>query len=304
VRSEIFPSLLQPAFERNDTEKTIDEALRHCATGNIAGLRTLHDVTAPGLLGLLVQMFGEREAAERSLQIGFVEIWQHAAQFNPQRSTAFVWLLAQVRQLALDQLRNQGSQTAAAEVSLALLAAEHLSAVSVTQEPVSPLRNCLASLPTQQQQCLQLAYLYGQSPNQIAAVLEVPLFIARRDIRRALQAVFAHFSAAKREASRNELLAGAYAVGTLSRLTRRRFRTVMSADLAARRACYLWETWLSGFTRDCLPIRPDDGAAEQVLNRVAVEQKGSASKGRWLWMAGIVIAAALALIFQRTIHRP
>ncbi len=50
-----------------------------------ATLRSLYQLAAPKLTGLLVRMLGEQSKAEDALQEVFLRIWQRAATFDPDK---------------------------------------------------------------------------------------------------------------------------------------------------------------------------------------------------------------------------
>jgi RNA polymerase sigma-70 factor, ECF subfamily len=53
------------------------------ALGNKTALKTLYDDTAPCLLGVLIEMTGDRSVAENLLADLFVTIWNRPGDFRP-----------------------------------------------------------------------------------------------------------------------------------------------------------------------------------------------------------------------------
>lgn len=157
------------------TDDVLQEALRDCARHSVPALRRIYDLTAPRMLGLLLQMLGDREEAESMLQHGYVAIWQQAASFNPARSRPQTWLLSIFRQQAIDHLRAQ-QRVPEDEVDAALRLAE--TALDAQHSPVET-------------RLLRLAYVTGRSPQDIARALDQPALEVRRGIRQALLALHA-----------------------------------------------------------------------------------------------------------------
>jgi anti-sigma-K factor RskA len=96
-------------------------------------------------------------------------------------------------------------------------------------------------------------------------------------------------------------LAGAYAVGTLSARTRRRFEALLARDLAARRAWHQWEERLSDLIPPLPPVRPSEQTWRRIESRV--EQKPQPRKRmafRWALVAALLLGAAAVLILART----
>jgi RNA polymerase sigma-70 factor, ECF subfamily len=161
-------SLPRPLQNTSDAaDARIAEAIRACAAGGVAGLQRLYELTAPRLLGQLVQMLGDRATAEEALEECFIKIWKRAASFSAQRCGAYAWLLSVVRHHAIDLLRERGSAPAVEGASLLVAQAPPGTAGAMTDE---------------QWQCLHLAYVGGQSRAQITVVLGRPLSAVKEAI--------------------------------------------------------------------------------------------------------------------------
>jgi DNA-directed RNA polymerase specialized sigma24 family protein len=171
MNAATFPFASVEASRMND--EVLGEALRACAQQSVPALRRLYEVSAPRLLGLLVQMLGDREQAEALLQQCYLAIWQQASSFNPARSRPRTWLLSVVRQQAIDHLRAH-PQAPAEEVDAGLqLAAAALD----VQESFSG------------QRLLRLAFLTGRTPPEIARAMGESAADVRHGIRAALFAM-------------------------------------------------------------------------------------------------------------------
>lgn len=97
-----------------------------------------------------------------------------------------------------------------------------------------------------------------------------------------------------------EQVAGAYALGTLSPRTRRRFESLLLRDIRIRRTWQQWEERLSEFTADIPPVRPPDRAWASIEKRL--EQKPPArakSQLRWLVATALMVAIALVLVWTK-----
>lgn len=163
-------------------------ALRGCASRDPDALRGLYDLVAPRLLGQLVHMLGDRAEAEDALQECFVRIWQRATSFNAERGRPYTWMLSVVRHHAIDRLRARRKSLALDDVDESLLATEF----AVPQESSithAALNRCMQGLTSEQQQCLKLAYVTGQSQDEIAHQLRLPLGSVKSWIRRGLLAL-------------------------------------------------------------------------------------------------------------------
>jgi RNA polymerase sigma-70 factor (ECF subfamily) len=167
-----FPFARSQGAEVTDSE--LIDALHACARRSVPALRRIYDLTASRLFGELVQMLGDRRAAEAMLEDCYAHIWQLAGTYNPERCRPGTWLLSMARHHAIDSLREQQPATPADEVDAAL----RLTDAALSEDCPSP-----------EQRVLRLAYLSGRSSVEIARALEWPLRRVQAAIRQGLGAM-------------------------------------------------------------------------------------------------------------------
>jgi RNA polymerase sigma-70 factor (ECF subfamily) len=155
------------------TDALLVESLRACARRSVPALQRIYDQTAPQLLGELVQRLGDRQAAETALEDCFVQIWQQAGSFNPERCRPGTWLLSIARQHAIDLREQQPEPPEEVDATLRLADAALGEQASVKPE----LR------------ILRLAYASGRSTAEIARALGLPVRRIRESIRHALRSL-------------------------------------------------------------------------------------------------------------------
>jgi RNA polymerase sigma-70 factor, ECF subfamily len=168
-----------------------DSALLACAQGDRAALHQIYRQEASQLLGVAFRIVRRRDLADEVLQDAFLQIWQKAGRFDPQRGTARSWIFSIVRYRALDALRKSSREFGVDEAMLDnrspatpdLL--DDLSRLAETRE----LQQCLEQLDPTKRQSILLAYVNGYTHPQIAAQLEVPLGTVKSWIRRGLLAL-------------------------------------------------------------------------------------------------------------------
>ena len=61
--------------------------------------------TRPTVLGYLINALGDRGAAEDVHQQVFLEVWQRAPGYDPERSSILTWIMTIARSRAVDELR-------------------------------------------------------------------------------------------------------------------------------------------------------------------------------------------------------
>ncbi|MEO8315035.1 MAG: sigma factor [Pseudomonadota bacterium] len=151
-------------------EAELREVLHDCAKRSVPALRRIYDLTAPGVLAVLLQLLGDRKRAEAALVDCYVRIWNEAGNFNPQRVEPRAWLLSIARHHAMERLRE--TQTETAEELDSALGFLH---DALNYEDIAP-----------EQRLLQLAWRSGRSPAEIARALQLPLRHVQQEIRHAL----------------------------------------------------------------------------------------------------------------------
>lgn len=163
-------------------------ALRACASRDQDALRQIYEAEAPYLIGVALRITRRRDLAEEAVHDAFVEVWQKAAAFDPERGAARAWIASIARHRALNVLRRIGREVSVEPgdlVDLPDLADNPEEALSRLPR-ADTLRQCLAALDSDKRSCILLAYVDGYSHSQIAARLDTPLGTVKAWIRRGL----------------------------------------------------------------------------------------------------------------------
>jgi RNA polymerase sigma-70 factor, ECF subfamily len=190
------------------TGQLSDEVLAaRVAQGDRKAFETLYDHHASMVLGMALRITGDRIAAEDILQETFWQIWQSANTYQPQRGSFTTWLFRIARSLAIDAYRRrnvrlQGINDATNEdlildqmPGLDMNEPEQAQSNLVAQKA----RNALKTLPREQRQVIELAYLYGMSRQEIAEATGQPLDTIHNSARLGLQKLREELESAKFE---------------------------------------------------------------------------------------------------------
>jgi RNA polymerase sigma-70 factor (ECF subfamily) len=132
---------------------------------------------------------GERSEAEDVLQEVYLTVWRKAASFDESVASPITWLVAIVRNRAIDRLRASGASRAALPIEAAAdVADESMSAVERLEidEDRARLRECLRELEQRQAAAIRAAFLDGFTYDELAAKASVPLGTMKSWIRRGL----------------------------------------------------------------------------------------------------------------------
>jgi RNA polymerase sigma-70 factor (ECF subfamily) len=177
-----------------DNESQLDEQLQgllnRCAAADSSALERLYELASPLLFAALTRILRRRSLAEEALQDVFVSIWQRAGQFQASRGRAMAWMMSIARYRAIDLLRHERS----APVLVPELP-ERAESADEKEEPgawmpaAGLLERCLGLLNDQQRNCLELAYVGGNSHEDISRLTGNPLGTVKSWIRRGLQSL-------------------------------------------------------------------------------------------------------------------
>lgn len=149
------------------------------ASGDRKAFEEFFDRHSALVLGLLTKMLGRREAAEEVLQETFLQAWDKADRYRPERATPRGWLILLARSRAIDAIRSHRSRSRREEKSHRetepLQRQESAEEALVAGERAASLHHALNRLPEEQRRCIELAFFKGLTHSQLAEELEQPL---------------------------------------------------------------------------------------------------------------------------------
>jgi len=145
--------------------------------------------------GVAIRVLGDPGRAEDAVQDAFMNVWNHAANFDPERGSLRAWLLTSVRNRCIDYLRGRGGRERKElelvgdlepEAAYALSPSDPWREVSLSLERAA-VRDAMASLPVEQRQVIEMAYFGGYSHNEISDMTRVPLGTVKGRMRLGLE---------------------------------------------------------------------------------------------------------------------
>ncbi|MCC6318093.1 MAG: hypothetical protein IT361_10420 [Gemmatimonadaceae bacterium] len=148
--------------------------LARIAAGDERALGSLYDAYGAVLYGLAVAITRSADVAETVVADAFGAVWREARSFDPHRRSAFVWISAMVRSLALAARRQA---VPVVEPSLPTLSGD------------SFVGSALASLTGTQRTAVELAYFGGLRIADIATRLGESEAAAGQYLRTAMDAL-------------------------------------------------------------------------------------------------------------------
>ena len=163
--------------------------LRRCADGDRAALRRLYERWSARLHGIALRITGQPALAADATHDAFVQIWQQAARFDPDRGSGEAWLISLVRYRALDIVRRRGREVLTESPPEQEDLGPDAFALLARSAEGAALARCLGTLAPDRRQLILLAFVQGLSHSDLAARLDTPLGTVKSWIRRALAAL-------------------------------------------------------------------------------------------------------------------
>jgi RNA polymerase sigma-70 factor (ECF subfamily) len=132
---------------------------------------------APAVFGMLLQILRDRATAEDVLQQVFVEVWQRAEQYDPERAGLLTWIMTIARSRAIDALRRRVPEPRDPAGSIALLEASQDDSAEALDMLLDTWRmaHFLARLPASEADLLRRRFYEDQTQTQIAEATGIPL---------------------------------------------------------------------------------------------------------------------------------
>lgn len=161
--------------------------------GERQALADLYDRYAPRLLALGVRMLGDRREAEDVVHDVFVEAWNAAASYAPERGTVSSWMNLRMRSRCLDRLRSADRSRTIRSDDAAALAVVPATVPPSSGDQTTVLR-ALESLSPEQRRVLELGYFAGMSMSEIAEVVGVSVGTVKSRTAAALEKLRARFA--------------------------------------------------------------------------------------------------------------
>jgi RNA polymerase sigma-70 factor, ECF subfamily len=176
-------------MDLNRNRALLAAALKRVPAGDRAALQTIYRLTSAKLFGVVLRILGERSEAEDALQEVYVTVWRKAADFDAARASPMTWLIAIARNRAIDRLRAGRASRHMAPIEAAADLADETpaadSALASAQERAR-LHACLGGLAEHERTALRAAFFDGNTYEELAVRMKVPLGTMKSWIRRAM----------------------------------------------------------------------------------------------------------------------
>jgi len=164
---------------------------------NEAAIAELYDRYGRLAYSIAVQMLGDPGKAEDCVQDAFIRVWRSSSTFDPALGSLRSWLVATVRNRAIDIMRAQRKDVTR-ELALGFdLSDDRANPESEASSSFErrAVRAAIAHLPQEQRKTLELSYFGGFTQTEIAKIMNVPLGTVKGRMRLALEKLSSYLRA-------------------------------------------------------------------------------------------------------------
>jgi RNA polymerase sigma-70 factor (ECF subfamily) len=174
------------------------ELLERSSRGDNRAFAELHALTKNKMRKTILSINPAPSECDDLLQEGYLKIWRNAANFDARRASPMTWMIAIMRNSAIDSLRARRLQTSELDDALD---------VPCPQDPAEwndldyhlarPIAwDALNALPEDRRTLIELAYIAGESRLALSRRFGVPVGTIKTWLRRALESARAQCLAA------------------------------------------------------------------------------------------------------------
>jgi RNA polymerase sigma-70 factor (ECF subfamily) len=164
--------------EDGSARDAVADLLVRISSGDQNAFAELYDMLSARVFGLILRVLVNRSQSEEVLQEVFLEIWQSASRFAPNKGQGRTWIMTIAHRRAVDRVRaSQSSTDRDVRAGLRDIGVAHDSVAEQVELSIEGERvvDALSGLPEAQREAIVLAYYGGYSQNEISVLLGAPL---------------------------------------------------------------------------------------------------------------------------------
>ncbi len=175
-------------MKRPDSSLREKELLDHLKTKSQLAFSELYDQYASLLLGVITQIVRDEAEAVTLLEETFIRVRSEIDQFNPEKQPLFIWLLQIARSTALAALKKRKLTNSSAP-PLTVAHGQVISPVSLTNPSNESAGVPVQSMDFRLNKLVEAVFFKNCTPEEAATSLDIPVELARQQLRLAIQRV-------------------------------------------------------------------------------------------------------------------
>ncbi|MEU0840096.1 ECF RNA polymerase sigma factor SigK [Streptomyces sp. NPDC005962] len=164
----------------------LESLLERVARGDEEAFETVYSTVAGAVLGLVRKVVRDPAQSEEVAQEALIDVWRHAARFDPGLGSAMTWIITLAHRRAVDRVR---SAQAATDREHKVAARDYSPLFDEVSERVErrlereQVRRCLDQLTELQRESVTLAYYRGYTYRETAELLGAALGTVKTRLR-------------------------------------------------------------------------------------------------------------------------
>jgi RNA polymerase sigma-70 factor, ECF subfamily len=165
------------------------DLIRAVAAADAQAMERFYDRFSDLVMAVCVRILRDRTVAEDLFGDLFVELWQRAKEYSPERGSVATWIVTIARSRGIDRLRRlqrSGRRLREIDDQTASTNEDEPGEQVSRDDEHARVRDVLGSLPQDQRQALELAYFEGLTHIEVATRLSRPLGTVKSHIRQGL----------------------------------------------------------------------------------------------------------------------
>ncbi|MGB3712437.1 MAG: sigma-70 family RNA polymerase sigma factor [Erythrobacter sp.] len=185
----------------DEAREALRAAMMRLAQGDRGALEQIYDATNVKLFGICFRILGDRKEAEDALQDVYVNLWQRADRYDPDRASPISWLSTFARNRAVDRLRTGKVRAGSVAMDEAMPLPDEAplaDTLLIDAERDAQIHKCIEELDPKVREHIRSAFFDGFTYAQLAEQADVPLGTMKSWIRRGLQKLRICFEASER----------------------------------------------------------------------------------------------------------
>jgi RNA polymerase sigma-70 factor, ECF subfamily len=170
------------------TSEEIGVLMARVARKDRGAFAELYRATSAKLFATALRILRRRDLAEEVLQEAYAKIWEHAGDYDIAKASPITWMVAIVRNRALDEVRRKAPMSVEDLPDGMDLAADTVDPLASRErgERLQRLLACLDQLDPQKRQMVLLAYYHGASREALSQRYAAPVATVKTWLHRSL----------------------------------------------------------------------------------------------------------------------
>lgn len=161
----------------SDPSSQIDLAalMAQIASGDVEAFSDLYDEISGLVYGLALRVARSRAMAEEITQEVFIQVWERADTFDPERGSVKAWISTMTHRRAVDAVRRTQSARDREDKVLPDRPFDGVEESVIAQDERDRIRDALSALTDLQFEAIEMAYYQGLTYVEVANHLDSPL---------------------------------------------------------------------------------------------------------------------------------